>query len=306
MNQIQKDLSAVVTVYGSYYFNQLSKGDHHMKKTTKVFILLLAAVLGLSLFTACNSNTAAPSASDSAAAPSAAPSSAPSVAPDNAGSDAPELVMATNAEFPPYEFYDGDNVVGIDVEIAQAIANKIGRTLRIDDIAFDSIIPAVQGGKADMGVAGMTVTKDRLQNVDFSDTYITASQVIIVKKDNTDIKTPDDLKGKTIGVQLGTTGDIYAEDIEGATLERYNKGFEAVQALQQGKIDAVIIDDQPAKVFASQNNDVTVIDEPFTKEDYAIAVKKGNSELLSQINAAIKELKDSGELQKIFDKYISD
>jgi polar amino acid transport system substrate-binding protein len=214
--------------------------------------------------------------------------------------------MATNAEFPPYEYKEGNEIIGIDVEIAQAIAKKLGKTLVIEDMAFDSIIPAVQSGKADIGVAGMTVRPDRLENVDFSDTYVKASQVIIVRKDNTDIKSPDDLVGKTVGVQLGTTGDIYAENITDVKLERYNKGFEAVQALQQGKIDAVIIDDQPAAVFASQNDDIMVIDEPFTDEEYAIAVKKGNTELLDKINEVLKELKESGELQKIIDKYIMD
>jgi len=243
-----------------------------MKKSAKMLALLTAVILAAALFSGCS------------------------------GSD--KIVMATNAEFPPYEYKEGNEIVGIDVEIAQAIAKKLGKTLVIEDMAFDSIIAAVQSGKADMGVAGMTVSADRLENVDFSDTYIQASQVIIIRKDNTDIKGPDDLVGKTVGVQLGTTGDIYAEDIENVTLERYNKGFEAVQALQQGKIDAVIIDDQPAAVFASQNDDIMVIDEPFTDEEYAIAVKKGNTELLKKINEAIKELKDSGELQKIFDKYI--
>lgn len=245
-----------------------------MKKTHKLFAVLVAVLLLSGISTGC-------SKSDT-------------------------LVMATNAEFPPYEYYEGNEIVGIDVEIAKAIAEKLGKELVIEDIAFDSIIPAVQSGKADMGVAGMTVREDRLKNVDFSDTYITASQVIIVHADNTDIASPDDLVGKTIGVQLGTTGDIYAEDIEDVTLERYNKGFEAVQALQQKKIDAVIIDDQPAAFFAAQNPDIKVIDEPFTVEDYAIAVKKGNTELLEKINEAIADLKESGKLQEIFDKYIND
>ena len=245
-----------------------------MKKTYKLSVLMLAFLLILGLFTGCEK-------SDS-------------------------LIMATNAEFPPYEYYEGSDIVGIDVEIAQAIADKLGKELVIEDIAFDSIIASVQSGKADMGVAGMTVRPDRLENVDFSDSYITASQVIIIHKDNTDIESPDDLVGKTVGVQLGTTGDIYAEDIDDVSLERYNKGFEAVQALQQNKIDAVIIDDQPAAFFAAQNPDIKVIDEPFTVEDYAIAVKKGNSKLLEDINEAIADLKTSGKLQEIFDKYISD
>ena len=216
-----------------------------------------------------------------------------------------KLIMATNAEFPPYEYYDGDSIVGIDVEIAQAIAETMGKELVIDDIAFDSIIPAVTSGKADIGLAGMTVTEDRLVNVDFSDTYCQASQVIIVRKDNTEITTPDDLVGKKIGVQLGTTGDIYSGDIEGAQVERFSKGFEAVLSLQQGKLDAVVIDDQVAKAFADANSDVVVIEEPFTQEEYAIAVNKGNEELLTQLNDAIKELKESGKLDEIVAKYIS-
>ena len=150
------------------------------------------------------------------------------------------LVMATNAEFPPYEFHEGDDVVGIDADIARAIGEEMGMEVKIEDMAFDSIIPAVTSGKADFGAAGMTVTEDRKKNVDFTDTYATATQVIIVKE-GSDIAGPDDLTGKKIGVQLGTTGDIYADDIEDAEVERYNKGFEAVQALTQDKIDAVVI-----------------------------------------------------------------
>lgn len=216
------------------------------------------------------------------------------------------LTMATNAEFPPYEYHDGGEIVGIDVEIAAAIAEKLGMTLEIEDIAFDSIIPEIQSGKADIGAAGMTVSKDRLKNVDFTDTYATSSQVIIVKNDS-EIAGPDDLAGKAIGVQLGTTGDIYASDYEkeGSSIERYSKGFEAVQAMMQGKIDAVVIDQEPAKVFVAENEGIKILDEALTVEDYAIAVKKGNKELLEKVNGALKELKDSGEIQKIIDKYIS-
>lgn len=214
------------------------------------------------------------------------------------------LVMATNAEFPPYEFHDGGEIVGIDVEIARAIATEMGMDFEIEDIAFDSIIPEVTSGKADFGAAGMTVTEDRKQSVDFSDPYATATQVVIVK-DGSEIASVDDLAGKTIGVQLGTTGDIYAEDVEDVTLERYNKGFEAVQALSQDKIDAVIIDGEPAKVFVAENEGLKILDEAFTTEEYAICVKKGNTELLEGINSAIAKLKESGELQAIVDKYIT-
>ncbi len=216
------------------------------------------------------------------------------------------LTMATNAEFPPYEYHDDNDIVGIDVEIAEAVAEKLGLTLEVEDIAFDSIIPEITSGKADIGIAGMTVTEDRKQNVDFSDTYTTASQVIIVA-DDSEIAGPDDLAGVNIGVQLGTTGDIYASDYEeeGSTIERYNKGFEAVQALTQGKIDAVVIDLEPAKVFVEENEGIKILDDPLTVEEYAIAIKKGNTELLDAVNDALAELSDSGELQAIIDKYIS-
>lgn len=214
------------------------------------------------------------------------------------------LVMATNAEFPPYEFYEGDQVVGIDAEIAQAIADDLGYELVIEDMAFDSIIAAVQSGKADIGAAGMTVSEDRLKSINFTDSYTQASQVIIVKEDSA-IASPDDLAGKRVGVQLGTTGDIYSEDIEDASIERYNKGFEAVQALNQDKVDAVIIDREPAKVFVAQNQGLKILDESFTDEEYAICVAKENTELLDKINASIQKLKDSGRLQEIIDKYIT-
>lgn len=214
------------------------------------------------------------------------------------------LVMATNAEFPPYEYHEGDEVVGIDVDIASAIAEELGMELKVEDMAFDSIIPAVTSGKADIGAAGMTVTPDREESVAFTDTYAHATQVIIVKEDS-DITGPDDLVGKTIGVQLGTTGDLYATDIEDATVEQYNKGFEAVQALTQDKIDAVIIDGEPAKEFVAESEGLKILDEAFTEEDYAIAVAKDNTELVDKINDALATLKESGKLDEIIAKYIS-
>ena len=214
------------------------------------------------------------------------------------------LVMATNAEFPPYEFYEGQEIVGIDAEIAAAIAEKLGYELKIEDMAFDSIIAAVSSGKADFGLAGMTVTEDRLTSVNFSDTYATATQVVIVTEDSP-ITGVADLDGKKIGVQLGTTGDIYAGDIAAATIERYNKGFEAVQALTQGKIDAVIIDNEPAKVFVAENEGTKILEEDFAVEEYAMAIAKENTELLEKVNVALAELTEDGTLQAIVDKYIS-
>ena len=214
------------------------------------------------------------------------------------------LVMATNAEFPPYEFYEGQEIVGIDAEIAAVIAEKLGYELKIEDMAFDSIIAAVDSGKADIGLAGMTVTEDRLASVNFSDTYATATQVVIVTEDSA-ITGVADLEGKKVGVQLGTTGDIYAGDIADATIERYNKGFEAVQALTQGKIDAVIIDNEPAKVFVAENEGTKILEEDFAVEEYAAAIAKDNTELLEKVNTALAELTEDGTLQAIVDKYIS-
>ena len=176
--------------------------------------------------------------------------------------------------------------------------------LEIEDMAFDSVLAAVQSGKADIAMAGITVTEDRKMTVDFTDTYTKATQMIIVTEDS-EIAGPDDLEGKTIGVQLGTTGDIYVDDVADATVERYNKGFEAVQALIQGKVDAVVIDGEPAKVFVEQNEGIKLLDEAFTEEEYAIAIAKDNTELLEKVNTALNELKDSGEFQKVVDKYIS-
>ena len=219
-------------------------------------------------------------------------------------SSSQKLVMATNAAFPPYESVEGNEIIGIDPEIAKLIADDIGRELVIEDMAFDSIIAAVQSGKADIAMAGLTVTEDRKQNINFSDPYTEAAQVIVVKKDSP-VASPDDLEGKTVGVQIGTTGDIYAGDIADATIERYSKYFEAINALNQDKIDAVIVDREPAKVFVSESDELKMIDKEFTLEEYAIGVAKENTELLDQINASLKKLQESGEIDQIINKYIN-
>ena len=283
-----------------------------MKK--KVLAITMAALMAASL-TACGGGaketTAAATTAEEKAEDTTAAESKDETSAEAAGTEAAKeaaggkLVMATNAEFPPYEYHDGDAIVGIDAEIAKAIADELGMELEIEDIAFDSIIPEIVSGKADMGLAGMTVTEDRMQSVDFSDTYAKASQKIIVTEDS-EIASPDDLKGVIVGVQLGTTGDIYVSDLEadGTTVERYNKGFEAVQALSQGKIDAVVIDGEPAKTFVAETEGLKILEESFTDEEYAIAVKKGNSELLDKINTALESLKDNGTLDEIVAKYI--
>lgn len=215
------------------------------------------------------------------------------------------LTMATNAQFPPYEFYDGQEIVGIDAEIAKAVADKLGLELKIEDMEFNSIIGSVQSGKVDMGLAGMTVTEERKQSVNFTESYATGIQSIIVKE-GSDIKSVDDLTGKKIGVQLSTTGDIYAVGDYGAeNVEEYNKGADAVQALITDKVDCVIIDNEPAKAFVADNEGLQILDTEYTVEDYAACLSKDNEALLNAVDGAIKELKEDGTIQSILDKYIA-
>ena len=213
--------------------------------------------------------------------------------------------MGTNATFPPYEYYEGDKIVGIDAEISQAIAEKLGLTLEIVDMDFNSLVSAVQSGKIDISAAGMTVTEDRLQNVDFTDSYSTGVQVVIVPEDS-EIASVDDLAGKLIGVQDATTGHIYCSDDFGEeNVIAYNSGAMAVQALKDGKVDCVVIDQEPAKNFVAVNEGLKILDTEYVTEDYAIAVAKENTALKDAINAAMAELKEDGTIQGILDKYIS-
>ena len=215
------------------------------------------------------------------------------------------LTMATNAEFPPYEFHEGDAIVGIDAEVAQAIADKLGMELKIEDVSFDSIIPGVQAGKYDMGMAGMTVNEERLQSVNFSTSYAKGIQAVIIKE-GSDIKTIDDIKGKKIGVQTSTTGDIYATDDYGEdSITRYDNGAVAVQALVAGKIDCVIIDNEPAKSYVAANEGLALLETAYAEEDYAICFNKDNTELQEKVNAALEELIADGTVQTIIDKYIN-
>ncbi len=271
-----------------------------MKK--KVLSIALVAALACGIMTGCGSKPAESAAPADAAPAAQAPADgeAEAVKTVNEG----VLTMATNAYFPPYEFYDGDKIVGIDAEIAAAIAEKLGLELKIEDMEFDSIITAVQAGKADMGLAGMTVTEDRLKSIDFSDSYATGVQVVIVKE-GSDIATVDDLAGKKIGVQLATTGDIYACDDFGTdNVEEYNKGSDAVMALLSGKVDAVIIDNESAKSFVAANDGLVILDTEYVTEDYAAAISKDNPGLTAAVNAALADLKADGTLQAIIDKYI--
>lgn len=227
-----------------------------------------------------------------------------------APSEAPKAIlkMATNAYFQPYEYYEGDKIIGIDAEIAAAIADKLGMELKIEDMEFDSIITAVQEGSVDFGMAGMTVSEDRLKEVDFSTSYANGKQVVIVKEGSA-ITTVDDLfaEGATwkAGVQLGTTGDIYATgDLGEDRVTQYNNANNAVLALIAGDIDCVVIDNEPAKALVNANEGLKILETTYADEDYAICVKKGNTELLNKINAAIDDLVEDGTIDTIIAKYI--
>ena len=216
------------------------------------------------------------------------------------------LTMSTNAAFPPYEMTaDDGSFEGIDIEVAGAIAEKLGLELQVDDMDFDAALLAAQTGKSDMVMAGVTVTEDRQTVMDFSNTYANGIQVVIVPEDS-DIATIDDLQGKMIGVQRGTTGDSYCSDDFGEdNVIKYDNGLTAVQALNNGQVDAVVIDNAPAQEFVEANPGLKILDTEYANEEYAIGVAKGNTQLLDAINGALAELTEDGTIQAIVDKYIT-
>ena len=237
----------------------------------KIITLLLAAVMLLACFTGCKK-------------------------------DDDVLTMATNAEFPPFEYLDGEKIVGVDVDIANAIAEKLGRKLEITNIDFDAALTGVATGKYDVAIAGITASDERRQNMNFSDDYYTASQAIIVTA-NSDIKVADDLTGKVVACQEGTTGEQYLLE-KGFQIQSFKTGSEAVTALTSGKVSAVVIDNAVAKALSEKQGGATVVlDEALTKEAYAIALQKGDDELTAEINKALAELKADGTLAGIFEKY---
>ena len=284
----------------------------------KILALTLALVLCLGMLTACGTSASSAEASAPASAAEASAPAEEAAAPAEAAPagevstvTAGELHMATNAAFPPYEMVaDDGSFEGIDVEIAGAIAEKLGLTLVVDDMDFGSIITAVQTGKEDIAMAGLTVTDERKENVDFTDSYATGVQVVIVTEDS-DIASIDDLTGKQIGCQESTTGYIYCSDTPEnggygeENVTAFPNGANAVQALISGKVDCVVIDSQPAQEFVKQNEGLKILDTEFVTEDYAIGVSKDNTALRDAVNTALKELIDDGTVQSILDKYIS-
>ena len=283
----------------------------------KILAIVLSLVMVMGLFAACGGNGATEpkeGESENKTTQTTAPQETEPQATEPDPTD-PEfttvnpgkLTMATNAFFQPYEYYEGDKIVGIDAEIAEAIAEKLGLELQIDNMEFNSIITAVATGAADFGLAGMTITEDRLLEVDFSISYANGVQAIIVKEGSS-ITCVDDLYAEgaayKVGVQLGTTGDIYAsKDFEGLVTQ-YNNGNQAVLALQNGDVDCVIIDNEPAKAFVKANEGLVVLETSYADEDYAACFAQENDALREAVNAAIEELIMDGTIDAIIEKYI--
>ncbi len=278
-----------------------------MKKISRRSFLAAAGLTVAALaLTACggSASTASSAAASSVAASSEAASTSAAAA-ELTTVEAGKLTMATNAAFPPYEMTtDAGEFEGIDIDTAKAIAEKLGLELQIDDMDFDAALLSVQQGKADIVMAGVTVTDERKAVMDFSDSYATGIQSIIVPE-GSDIASPDDLAGKKIGTQRGTTGYIYCSDDFGdENVVAYDDGLTAVQALNNGQVDAVVIDNAPAKEYVAANPGLKILDTAYAQEDYAIGVAKGNTELLNAINGALEELQADGTLQSIVGKYI--
>lgn len=277
----------------------------------KALSLMTAAALVLSL-AACGSTASSAASSEAVSSDAASSETASSEAASETETaelstvEPGKLIMSTNAAFPPYEMTtDSGEFEGIDIETAQAIADKLGLELQIDDMDFDAALLAVQQGKSDMVMAGVTVTDERQNVMDFTDSYATGIQSIIVKEDS-DIASVDDLAGKKIGTQRGTTGYLYCSDDFGdENVVAYDDGLTAVQMLNNGQVDCVVIDNAPAKEFVAANPGLKLLDTAYVEEDYAIGVGKGNTELKDAINTALEELKADGTLQAIVDKYIT-
>lgn len=283
----------------------------------KILALMLALCMVFAL-AACGEAASDPSAAPESEAPASEAPASEAPASEEPAADGEfttivegKLTMSTNAQFPPYEMTTDDGgFEGIDVEMATEIANRLGLELQIDDMDFDYALQAVQQGKSDIAMAGITVNKDRLVNMDFSNTYANGVQVVIVPEDS-DIASIDDLQGKMIGVQRGTTGDSYcsAAPEEGGFGEdhvtQYDNGMTAVQALINGQVDAVVIDNAPAEELVKANQGLKILDTAYTDEDYAIAVAKGNTQLLDAINSILADMEADGTTQAIIDKYIN-
>lgn len=221
------------------------------------------------------------------------------------GSKTEKVIVGTNAEFPPFEYLEGDNIVGFDVELINMLAKEAGLEIELQDMSFDGLLPALQTKKIDVVIAGMTATDERKKSVDFTDNYYSTSQVIITAENDDTIKSYDDLVGKKAGVMLGFTGDLIVSDIEGVDVKKYNASYAAIMDLKAKKLDAVVLDSEPAKNFVAQNGGIKVIEGVSVKEEYAIAVRKDEAEILKKLNDAFAAVKANGEYQKLYDEYFA-
>lgn len=254
-----------------------------MKKHTKALALVLALVMLLCMLSACAKKQTAVEKIKAAG----------------------KIVMLTNAAFPPFEYLGDDNKpAGVDVELAQAIADELGVKLEVIDMDFDAIVTAIQSGQGDIGVAGMTNTEERRKSIDFSVDYVSTTQMIIVQEGSA-IKTADDLAGKTIGVQMGTTGDLFATDmIDDASMMRFKTGPDAGLALQNGQIEAIVIDAMPAAQIAAAGSGLVVLEEPLTEEQYAIAIAKENTDLKEVVDKVLQKLLADGTIDALIAKHL--
>lgn len=271
-------------------------------KLLKAVSLVSMSILSMGMLVGCgNASTSTPANTDvpTSESPEASADGAVETTESNG-----VIVMGTNAEFEPFEYREGLEIVGFDVEIAKKVAEKLGKELVIEDMLFDSLIMALNSDRIDFIAAGMTATDERKTQVDFSDSYFKSKQMIIVKADDTTIKTAEDLVGKKVGVQLGTTGDLFVSGTEGiGEVVQLQTGTQAVMDLKGGKIDAVVIDAEPAKRMTEGQSDLKLLEAPFVEEEYAIAVKKGDDEVLTAINETLADIKADGTYDEIYAKY---
>ncbi len=213
------------------------------------------------------------------------------------------VYVGTNAEFPPFEYLEEGEIVGFDMDLINEISKDQGLEIQIQDMSFDGLLPALQTKKIDIVIAGMTATDERKKSVNFSESYYTASQVIIVKDSDTEISGFDSLKGKKVGVMLGFTGDVVVSEMEGVESKKYNAAYAAIMDLKNDKVDAVVLDSEPATNFVSGNAGIKVVEGEAEKEEYAIAVRKEDGELLDKLNSGLKNLKSSGKYEELIKKH---
>ena len=216
-----------------------------------------------------------------------------------------KIFVGTNAEFPPFEYLEKGEVTGFDIELVNEIGKVMDADVKVLDMSFDGLLPALQMKKVDLVIAGMTATEERKKTVSFTQPYYTASQVIIVKEGNNSIKSFDDSKGKTVAVMLGFTGDTIVSEIEGVNVERFNAAYAGIMALQADKVEAVVLDSEPAKNYVKQNPGLVLAEADAEQEEYAIALRKNDKALLEKVEKALAELKANGTYDALIKKYFN-